>query len=110
MLKSPNVLALVSLLVLAGAGAAMAHPGHDHDTSDPSKDHGGHEAHEVHLHGSLSDTARQANNPLSTLWSLQNQFDIRTFHDVPVAGGGRWRTASPSAELTDLAAAALAGQ
>jgi len=85
MLKSLIFLARVALLVLAGAGTATADPGHDHDTSDPSKDHGGHEAHEVHLHGSLSDTARQANNPLSTLWTLQNQFDIKTFNDIPIA-------------------------
>jgi len=36
----------------------------------------------------LSDTARQANNPLSTLWTLQNQFDIKTLHDIPLSGGG----------------------
>ncbi|MDH3970470.1 MAG: hypothetical protein OEU56_26015 [Rhodospirillales bacterium] len=86
--KQPLRLVGALFVILASATIAAAQTGHDHDTDDPSKDRGGYEAHEVHLHGSLSDTARQANNPLSTLWTLQNQFDIKTFHDIPLAGGG----------------------
>ena len=85
--KQPLRLVGALFVILASATIAVAHTGHDHDTDDPAKDHGGHDMHEVDQHGSLSDTARQANNPLSTLWTLQNQFDIKTFHDIPLAGG-----------------------
>jgi hypothetical protein len=78
----------VVLLMAACASIAAAHPGHDHDTDDPAKDHGSHNMQEVHQHGSLSDTARQANNPLGTLWTLQNQFDIKTLHNIPLSRGG----------------------
>jgi hypothetical protein len=37
---------------------------------------------------SLQDVSRQANNPVSTVWTLQNQFDILTIDDVPRGGGG----------------------
>ena len=79
-----------TLMIVASASVAVAHEGHDHDqdAAERAKDHGGHNMHEVHQHGSLADTARQANNPLGTLWTLQNQFDIKTYHDIPLAGGG----------------------
>jgi hypothetical protein len=86
--KQPLRLVGALFVILASATIAAAHTGHDHDTDDPAKDHGGHSMHEVHQHGSLSDTARQANNPLSTLWTLQNQFDVKTFNDIPLADGG----------------------
>jgi hypothetical protein len=38
---------------------------------------------------SLQDLSRQANNPVSTMWTLQNQFDINTISDVPKGGGGQ---------------------
>jgi len=37
---------------------------------------------------SLQDLSRQANNPVSTLWTLQNQFDLNTVDDIPKGGGG----------------------
>jgi hypothetical protein len=36
----------------------------------------------------LEDLARQVNNPLSTLWTLQNQFDINMIDDIAKGGGG----------------------
>ena len=42
-----------------------------------------------HVAGSsLQDLSRQANNPVSTMWTLQNQFDIATIDDIPKGGGG----------------------
>ena len=78
------------LLIVASATVAVAHEGHDHekDALERSKDHGGHAMHDVHFKGSLADAARQANNPLGTLWTLQNQFDIKTYQNIPLAGGG----------------------
>lgn len=37
---------------------------------------------------SLEDLSRQVNNPVNTLWTLQNQFDINTIDDIPQGGGG----------------------
>jgi len=66
-------------------------------TSSPAFAQSGDQTHhppeEVHLQehverASLQDLSRQANNPVSTLWTLQNQFDIATIDDIPKGGGG----------------------
>ena len=49
---------------------------------------------EIHLQehldaASTKDIAKQVNNPLATLWTLQNQFDITTVNDIPTGSGSR---------------------